>query len=205
MRSILMCVLGALVLTSGRAEAQQPRGYVMGLGGVTFGTETAGAFGGEAGGWVGRNWVVFGEAGHMLNVAPREVQDELDAAEETLEELTGFDWSFESKVAATYFGGGVKYMFASHAAMNFYVAGSAGFGRWKGEIREQNLGDLIDDLVNLGFVDEDDVEGTEFYFLAGGGLMGSIGRRGVYDVGYRFMKISDINISRVMAGAGFSF
>ena len=205
MRSILTCVLGAVLLITGRVEAQQPRGYVMGLGGVTFGTETAGVFGGEVGGWVGRNWVVFGEVGRMLNVAPKEVQDELDAAEETLEALTGFDWSFTSKIAATYFGAGVKYVFAPQGVTNFYVAGSAGFGKWKGEIREQNLGDIIDDLVNLGFVDEDDVQGTEFYYLAGGGLMGSLGRRAIYDVGYRFMRINDINISRVMAGAGVTF
>jgi opacity protein-like surface antigen len=205
MRKIVIFCASALLLAGSHAEAQQSRGYVMGLGGITFGTETAGAFGGEAGGWVGRNLVVFGEAGHMVNVAPKELQDDLDEAEDALEFLTGADWGFESKVPSTYFGGGAKYLFPSQRAMNFYVAGSAGFARLKAEITEQDFGDIIDDLIDEGFIEEDDVEGTEFYFSVGGGLMGNIGGSALYDVGYRFIKISDVNISRVMGGVGFRF
>lgn len=205
MTRIGILALGVLLTVGSHADAQQRQGYVMGLGGFTFGTETGGAIGAEGGAWIGQNLVVFGEIGHMVNVAPKDLQDQLDEAEEELEFLTGVDWGFESKVPATYFGGGVKYIFPSQAPVNFYAAGSAGFTRLKAEITEQDLGDIIDDLIDEGFLDEDDVESTEFYFSLGGGVMGNIGERTFYDVGYRFIKINEANVSRVMGGVGFRF
>jgi hypothetical protein len=189
-----------------RSSSTESRpGYVMGFGGLTFGTETAAAVGGEGGGGVGQHLLAFGEFGHMINVAPKELQDELDNAEQILELITGLDWGFESKVPATYFGGGAKYLMPSSTAMNFYVAGSVGLARIKAEVSEKDFGDVIDDLVQEGYLDEDDVEGTEFYFSVGAGIRGTLGSRGLYDLGYRFIRINEVNISRALGGIGVRF
>lgn len=192
------------VMTASSAYAQEGR-YVMGVGGVTFGTETSAVFGAEGGVRMRPNLVVFGEVGRMLNITPQDVQDDLDDAAELLELETGFPWSFDSKIPATYFGAGAKYLIPSNGAMNFYVAGSIGVARLTAEIEEEDLGDIVDDLIDEGFLDEDDVRATKIYFALGGGVEGNIGTRGMFDVGYRFVKISDANVSRLTAGVGVRF
>ena len=85
------------------------RGYALGVGGVTFQSETSGLFGAEFGGDVARDLRVYGQVGHMINVLPHEIQDELDEAADELTFLTRTRWQFDGKLPSTYFGGGVKY------------------------------------------------------------------------------------------------
>lgn len=188
MRRVGMVVLGLMLTTASGAYAQESKGYVMGVGGITFGTATAGVFGAEVGGKVGSNLVVFGEGGRMLNVTPKEFHDGVE------------DLGFEAEVPATYFGAGAKYLFPSQSNVNFYVAGSVGAARVKAKISADG-----EDLIDAGIIDEDEAKSTEFYFALGGGITGGIGAKGVYDLGYRFIKIDEANISRVTAGVGFRF
>lgn len=192
MRRVGLVVLGLMLTTASGAYAQESKGYVMGLGGITFGNETAGVFGAELGGSLGRNLVVFAEGGRMLNVTPEDFQNDVEAI------------GFETKVPATYFGAGAKYVIPSQANVNFYLAGSAGVARVKAEITLDG-DDIVEDLIDEGIIDEDDVKSTEFYFALGGGIQGNLGANGLFDIGYRFVKIDEANISRVTAGIGFRF
>jgi hypothetical protein len=74
----------------------------------------------------------------------------------------------------------------------------------KASIKEADLGEVLDDLVDEGFLDEDDVKGTEFAFEVGGGVSIPAGRA-LMDVGYRFMRINDVNVSRFVGGFGVRF
>ena len=191
------------VLIAANANAQE-RGYVQGVGGLTFQSEVSGLFGGEFGVNVHPNIQIYGQAGRMLNILPKSVQDDLDDAGQALRILTGDRWEFDGKAPATYFGGGLKFLIPTNAAVRPYAVAGVGVASVKGSIKEIDLGEILDDLVDEGFVDEDDVRGTEFAVELGGGVVVPVGRAQV-DLGYRFMRIGEANVSRVVGGLGIRF
>jgi opacity protein-like surface antigen len=194
-----MCVLAASTVQA------QDRGFVQGVGGLTFQSETSGFFGLEVGGNVTPDLQVFGQVGRMNNVLPRSLQQDLDDAAQVLTLLTGQRWEFDAKVPATYFGAGVKYLIPTGAPVRPYLTGTVGFANMKASIREIDLGEIVDDLVDEGFLDEDDVSGTEFAYGFGGGVLVPLGSRLQLDAGYRFKKINEANVSRVFGGLGVRF
>lgn len=200
-----MRVIAALVVTLTAASASaQDRGYVHGAGGVTFMSEVSGVFGGEAGFHISRNLIVFGQAGWMSNVLPRDIQDEIDNAAEVLESFTGRSWQFEAAIRATYAGGGVRYVLSLGSRIRPYVTGSVGIVNYAGSLRERELGDVLDQAVNLGVVESDDVKGNEIAYELGGGVLVPRGRL-QFEAGYRLMNVRGVNISRLVAGAGVRF
>jgi hypothetical protein len=200
MKSIICAFV--IVLSAAVAHAQD-RGCVVGVGGLTFQSEVSGLFGAEFGAAVAPNVLVYGQVGRMINILPKSVQDDLDDAAQTLTLLTGDRWEFDGKVPATYFGGGVKFLFPTAAPVRPYVLGGVGLAHMKASITEVDLGEVLDDLVE-GFLDEDEVKGTEFAFEFGGGLSIPAGRA-LLDVGYRFMRINEVNVSRFVGGFGVRF
>jgi opacity protein-like surface antigen len=195
----VMCVLAA------SAAQAQDRGYAQGMSGLTFQSEASGLFGGEFGVNVHRDVLIYGQVGRMLNILPKSVQDDLDDAAQELTFLTGSRWEFDGKVPATYFGGGIKVLVPTGTAVRPYVLGGIGMANMKASIREIDLGEILDDLVDAGFLDEDDVRGTQFAFELGGGLVIPVGARLQVDAGYRFMRISEVNVSRFVGGFGVRF
>jgi hypothetical protein len=198
-----MAALAIVMLTAASASAQD-RGYVHGTGGVTFMSEVSSVFGGEAGFHVSRNLIVFGQAGRMLNVLPRDVQEDIDDAVQVLESFTGRPWQFEAAVRATYAGGGVRYALPLGTRIRPYVAGSIGIVNYAGSLRERELGDVLDQAVSLGVVESDEVEGNEIAYEVGGGVLIPRGRL-QFDAGYRLMNVRGVNISRLVAAAGVRF
>jgi hypothetical protein len=182
----------------------QDRAYVAAVGGLTFQAETAGLFGAEAGFHVTRDLVVFAQGGRMLDVLPRSVRDDLDAAVETLEAFTGRPWNFEAQVEAAYFGGGIKYLLPTGTGLRPYIVAGIGGVNYKGSLEERELGDVLDQAIALGVVDEDDVRGTEVAYEVGGGISASSGRAQL-DAGYRLMNVKGVNISRLAAAIGIRF
>jgi hypothetical protein len=195
----VMCLLAA------SAAQAQDKGYVQGVGGLTFQSEISGLFGGEFGVNAHENIQIYGQAGRMLNILPKSVQDDLDDAGQTLSLLTGDRWEFDGKMPATYFGGGVKFLIPTRAAVRPYILGGIGVAHIKASVKEIDLGEILDDLVDEGFIDEDDVRGTKFAFEVGGGVAIPLGARVQLDAGYRFMRISEANVSRFAGGLGFRF
>jgi hypothetical protein len=75
---------------------------------------------------------------------------------------------------------------------------------YKGSLRERELGDVLDQAIALGVVDEDDVRGTEVGYEIGGGVITAA--RGLrLDAGYRLMNVKGVNISRVLLSVGRTF
>lgn len=201
-----MRVIAALLvvtLTAASASAQD-RGYVQGAGGVTFMSEVSGVFGGEAGFHISRNLIVFGQAGRMLNVLPRDIQEDIDNAADVLESFTGRAWQFEAAIRATYAGGGARYVLPLGSRIHPYVAGSVGIVNYAGSLRERELGDVLDQAVTLGVVESDEVKGNEIAYEVGGGVLIPRGRL-QFDAGYRLMNVRGVNVSRLVAGAGLRF
>lgn len=182
----------------------QDRGYVQGAGGVTFMSDVSGVVGAEAGFKVGRTLIVFGQVGRMMNVLPRDIQEDIDNAAELLESFTGRPWQFDAAIRATYAGGGIRYVLPFGSGIRPYVTGGVGIVNYAGSLRERELGDVLDQAVSLGVVESDDVKGNELAYEVGGGVVIPRGRWQL-DGGYRLMNVSGVNVSRLVAGAGVRF
>jgi opacity protein-like surface antigen len=180
--------------------------YAMGVAGVTFQSEASSLFGGEFGGFVTRDLQVYGQVGQMINALPSDIQDDLDDLGETLTLLTGTRWEFDGKLPATYFGGGVKYLIPTGVAVRPYVIGGISGARFDLSVREIDLGEITDELVDEGYLDPSDVKATKAGFEAGGGIHVPIGAL-LLDGGYRYMKFfdSEIQVSRFVFGIGARF
>ena len=197
-------LIAAVLLCLAVPASAQDGAYVAGIGGLTFQSATAGLVGAEAGVHLTPNVVVFGQAGLMFDVLPRSVRDDLDDAVVTLEQFTGQRLEFDAKVQATYVGGGVKYLIPLRTHARPYILGGVGAVTYKGSLRERELGDVLDQAIALGAIDEDDVRGTEVGYEIGGGVMVPAGRAQL-DAGYRLLNVKGVNISRVALGIGLKF
>ena len=201
----MLVLVSALTALCPTAASAQERGLVGGQFGMTFGTETAPFFVGEVAGHVSRDLQIYGTVGRMNNVLPSSVQDTLDDVSALLTLLTRVRWEFEAS-APTFFGtAGVRYLVPTGAAARPYVQSGIGFANIALTVEEIDLGDVTDDLVDEGYLDDDKINklGIEF----GGGVI--IGAKSMFlDVGYRFMKLldtDDVNISRAYGGIGVRF
>lgn len=197
-------IAGIILIATASSTVAQERGYLQGAGGATFMARTSGVFGGEAGIHLTRDFVVFGQAGRMIDVLPREVQDDIDDAAAQLESFTGREWLFDARVRATYAGGGVRYFFQTRSRVRPYVTGGVGLVTYTGSLRERELGDVLDLAISLDVVESDEVKGTEVAYEAGGGIVVPRGRMQI-DAGYRLMNVRGVNISRLVGGVGFRF
>jgi opacity protein-like surface antigen len=177
---------------------------VQGVGGLTFQAEVATVVGAEAGVAVGRGFVVYAQGGRLFDVLPQFVRDDLDEGARTLTELTGRRWQFDARIPATYVGGGVKYFFPLRMRLRPYALGGVGAVRYKGSLREVELGDVLDLAVSFGLVDDEDVEGTEGAYEIGGGVAIPVDRLQI-DLAYRLMNVRGVNISRLAGGIGIRF
>ena len=166
--------------------------------GLTFGTETAALAGIEGSGDVLPLLTVYGSFDWHQNVAPKWFQDAID-----LFNPTGFD--VKSTLPGYVGMGGVKFIFPP-APVRPYALGGFGVAHGKAKVKFEDE-DVTNELVLLGYLDDDDISWTKPVFEAGGGIAVPVGR--VYiDVGYRFRKVitaKDTNMSGVYAGIGASF
>ena len=197
-------VLGAMLASVATPAAAQQRGYVQGLGGVTFMAETAGLFGGEAGLHLTPEVIVFGQAGRFMNVLPDSVLRDINETAKQAEAFLGRALRLDVRIRATYAGGGVKYLLPVGRDVRPYAVGSVGFVNYQGSLREAELGDLLALAIAFGAIDPDQVEGNEPAYEVGGGVV--IARRRLQiDAGYRLMNVRGVNISRIVAGVGARF
>lgn len=209
--ALALCLLSSPVLAQATDQfgrrAPVTRGYVEGIGGLTFGTESATMFGGEIGFDLSENVEVYGSVGRMQNIAPSYINEQLDVLDDVLTALTGQVWDFSVK-APSFFGvGGLKMRVPMEGNMRPYVLGGIGFGSIDVNISEIDLGDVTEVLIADGHLLREDIEATKMMFELGGGIEVPVG--GLHlDLGYRFGKflgIEDANVSRAYAGVGFRF
>jgi opacity protein-like surface antigen len=177
-----------------------PASYIVGRGGVTFGTRTAPLAGFEIGGHVAPMLQVYGTFDWHRDISPEFIGD----LSEIVSDLTGLDVNYRFPA---YVGvGGVK-VIATRGMVRPYGLGGFGFGRVRGtvEVEGEDVTELLDDL---GYLDRDDIEFNKPLFEVGGGV--AISNGSIYvDVGYRFRKFLDtgepINVSGIYAGVGVGF
>jgi hypothetical protein len=185
-RLFVGCVLGLLV-SALPAAAQDPREmFVRGLGGVTFGTETAAVVGGGVGVGVARNFQVYFELGYITSILPKDAQDELEAFFAEFEEAFGVSVT-DVKVAAPTFYGlfGGRFQRAGEGMQPFAEA-LFGFARTTGKFSALFDGvritqDDAPDDFDTGFSSTDPALGF------GAGLAIPCGRNAAIEFGYRLM------------------
>ena len=133
----LLCL--SLCIVSARAQAQtvpaptggpglratSSRGVVSGLGGLTFGTETGGLFGGMFGINVTRNFQIVGKGARMLNIMPKSIQEPYDALSELISTASDDDVRLNAKMPMTYAQVGTRSSF--RRTHGFAPNGTGGF------------------------------------------------------------------------------
>jgi opacity protein-like surface antigen len=202
-----MC-LGVILcaLTAVPASAQNERGFVRGLGGVTFGTaETSTIFGGGGGVNVGRSLQITGELGRISDVLPEDLRDQLDFISALVSLQFGVPVRVDATAPAFYGLGGVRYTMPAGRIRPFAEA-QGGFARITFDIDAEVAGidasREIEDEANLDSV-------TEFLLGLGGGVTLPVTDRVAIDIGYRYGRIFTedpvvINTNAVYGAVRFS-
>ena len=183
-----------------RRGSTWPRTYIVGRGGVTFGTRTAPLAGVEVGGQMAPMLQAYGSFDWHRDIAPSYLQDIVDLASS----IYGVD--VNARLPTFVAIGGVK-VIAPRGSFRPYGVGGFGYGRVNGTI-EVDGEDVTDLLDSLGYLDRGDITFNKVLFEVGGGVSASNGR--VYvDISYRFRKFlqtgEPINVSGLYAGAGVGF
>lgn len=189
----MLCSLVVFALMSGSQAMAQENLSVAGQFGFTFQTETAPVLAVEVATEVMPMLDVYGTLGRMWDTLPGELKD---LAEDV-------DSRFEISAPAFYGMGGVRVRLPVTLAFQPYGLFGIGFARLSGKV-EFDGEDITDDFLDITGMDEDELRSTEFAFELGGGATMPLGP-GFVDVGYRLMRVSETNISRIYGGFGVQF
>jgi opacity protein-like surface antigen len=177
-----------------------PQSYIVGRGGLTFGTRTAPLAGVEIGGQVAPMLQAYGSFDWHRDISPSYLQDIVDLANA----IYGVD--VNARLPTLVAMGGLK-VIAPRGSFRPYGLGGFGYGRVNGTVEVEGK-DVTDLLDSLGYLDRRDITFNKVLFEVGGGVSASNGR--VYvDISYRFRKFlqtgEPINVSGLYAGAGVGF
>lgn len=211
----VLVVLGALSIAGPTvAAAQEPRGYVEGLGGAARGVETDTAYAGLGAWRLNHCFELFGEIGRMRNVIGRDLRDRLAAVETEIREHneTAFHSEFpvvlEARVPMWYGLGGVRARGPSAGPLSTFLEAGAGTARLDPQahltVNGQGLDTEVEAITGLG----DGRQQLEFLAGAGGGVALDVWKRIRIEAGYRYMRLfgdAKTNINRVHVGAGWTF
>jgi opacity protein-like surface antigen len=196
-------VLG-LILTASPAFAQN-RGAVYGLGGLTFGTETGGVFGGGGSAAINENVAIIGEVGRMTNVLPESVQDVIDLVLDFTELGTGLESNLDVKVPAVYGFGGVRATGNSSSRVTPFAEGGFGVAQLTLDLDLQVAGIDFSEIIDLfDFPDE-----TVAMFVAGGGVNVQMNEQASVDAGFRYTRLfsedGGVNVGQVYGAVRIGF
>jgi opacity protein-like surface antigen len=202
-----------VALMTVRPAAAQERGFVQGMAGLTFGTETSTVFGGGFGVNVAPSFQITGELGYMRNILPKFIQDDANEAARGIEELIllifreRVDVRVDAKAPAFYGMAGGRFI-APTGRVRPFVGASAGFAHVSPEVRlELDDEDVTEDAIDEGFLDRPESV-SKFLMTAGGGVTINAGRAVAIDIGYTWMRIfatQGINVNRAYAAVGYRF
>ena len=185
------------------AEAAD-KGFVRGLGGVTFGGETAPVFGGGAGFRISDNLSFTVELGQMRNIADADLLDAVELAEDAANRVLPFDVEIDVEARAFYGLAGIRYDMAGGNFRPYVVAGG-GFAQLTMEL-DANVGgfDLpgfVDDAIGLE-------EETKGMIGLGAGIALDMSDAVGIDLGYRYNRVlteDGINVNMVYGALRFEF
>jgi opacity protein-like surface antigen len=198
----------ALVVTVVPAAGQSAdhRGFVRGLGGVTFVSETGGLVAGGAGVSIARHAAIIGEVGHFTNFLPKKIQTDLDAAAPGLGGQFGRPLTIDGKARGWYGLAGIRLSGNTNRVTPFAEA-MIGRARASSVIIATGAGADVSSGVEraLGLPRTE----THNMFTLGGGLGIDAGHRVSLEFGYRYSRVQTddprINTGLVHAGVSFRF
>jgi hypothetical protein len=209
--AIALVGLVGLMVPSQAVAQDGPKGFVGGLGGLTFGTVTSGAVAGQAGARIAPDLFVIGEVGYMRNVLPSDVRDDIDLLVDLLVLETGVPAEMTVSIPNTYGFGGIRWS-PDRGSVSPFVEGGVGFGRISMKVDSAEvLGIDFSDFVQK--IIEDEVGGslraTKFLLALGGGLTARVSETLGVDVGYRYTRIATgdpaVNASMVYGAVKVAF
>jgi len=195
-----------LLMTPSMVMAQSEKGFVRGLGGLTFGTETSSIIGGGVGFNVGRVVQITAEIGRMQNVMPKALQEEFDLVSDLLSTELGVPITLDARVPALYFSGGIRANVPTSSRVKPFVEVQAGVASISADFDAEVAGiDVSNELDN-----ELDLESeSKFLFAIGGGISTALSQNTAVDIGYRYTRIATedpaINASALYAAFRWMF
>jgi hypothetical protein len=195
----------ALVVTVVPAAAQSAddRGFVRGLGGVTFVSETGGLVAGGAGITAAKHVDVIAEIGHFTNVLPKSQQADIDAAAPALGSTFGRPLVIDLRARGWYGIGGVRVNSKRSGRASAFAEAMAGRARATSVIKATGNGADVSSGVEraLGLPRTE----THSIFTLCGGISIHAGP-GAFELGYRYSRIQtkDPRINTGLIHGGFA-
>jgi hypothetical protein len=214
LKGLVLPVLMVLVLPARGAAQDEPRGYVVGLAGMSRAVESDQNYAGLGGWRLNHGFELFGEVGWMRNIISHDVNEQLKMTEAKIRADnarqfgTEFPVEFDARVPAWYGFGGVRLSpLLSAGKLRAFLEGGIGAARLRPEVHLTVNGDALDAeaAALTGINGGTQQVGT----LAGGG--GGVAFQAWQlriEGGYRYMRLfgdAKTNINRVHVGAGWSF
>ncbi len=75
-------------------------------------------------------------------------------------------WELDGTIPATYYGGGVKFLVPTGGPVRPFVLGGVSAAHFNASIKEIDFGEITDDLIDAGYLDEDDIRADKVGFEA---------------------------------------
>lgn len=205
-REVQAAVLFSLLAAAPALAQGADRGFVRGLGGVSFAAEASPIYGGGAGFRIARNFTVTAEVGRIQNVLPQDIQDNLDLAEQQVELETGIPVSVDANIPVFFFLGGIRADVPTSGRVKPFIETSAGVGHLSANVHVEILGIDVSDEVNNLLKDE---TASKFMLAIGGGVSMQMSGACWLDAGYRYHRIATedpvSNTSVLYAALRFAF
>jgi hypothetical protein len=193
-RAISFCSILLLFASLGQA---QERGHAAGVFGWTFGDETAGLYGFQAGVGLGGSLSVVGGVEKLNDTLTGRYALFLSVGSN----VPGIELS--GKIPGNYYGGGLRWTFQG---MNVSPFAQFELGATKLSpelLLVANGEDVTNDVISPGELDT-----TAFTFVLGAGLRGNIGTNFLAEVAFKFLDINtdeDIRLNRLSFALGVRF
>jgi opacity protein-like surface antigen len=183
MRRLVLPFLVVLAVTA--PAAAEDRGFVRGLGGVTFEGDPAAMFGGGGGINVGENLSVTLELGRMQNVSSSSIEEDLDSVV-ALARLLGFNADVDLDTRLFYGLAGLRYDASAGSRVRPFLEASGGFATVSHDL-DISIGGFNVPRTLLDQVDTADH--TDPMFSGGGGVRVDFSENVGMDLGYRYSHV----------------
>jgi opacity protein-like surface antigen len=210
MGRIVTLIAALVVCGAGQALAQQPdhRGFVQGIGGVTFGTEPSRIAGGGVGFAIGPRVHVIVEGGWMGDVLPRSVRRDVDQMMRELTDDVGVSVRADVKAPAAYWATGVRLRLAEGRRAIPFLSLTAGTARI-----DPDIAVVVDGMrltLDREMKEEVDLRAENRALVGlGAGIELLATRRLGLEIGYQYNRIftrdPDVNTHRLVAGLDVKF
>jgi opacity protein-like surface antigen len=210
MGRIVTLIAALFVCGAGHAQAQPPdhRGFVQGIGGVTFGTEPSRIAGGGVGFAISPRVHLTVEGGWMGDVLPRSIRRDVDQLMREATDDLGVSVRAEVKAPAAYWATGVRLRLAEGQRVIPFLSLTAGTARI-----DPDIAIVVDGMrltLDREMKEEVDLRAESRPLMGlGAGIELLAARRLGLEFGYEYKRIFTrdpaVNTHRLVAGLNVKF